>query len=172
MAHAVALSGGTASCVTSGNSTAKCTPELTLTESTLISTVPQGDPRHRHPLHHLVQTQTLPHIRAMISRSRISTTRPSPASSTRCSMASIMHSSSLTNTILKILPALAATSTLVPIKPPQARFHHPCIGFVPLNPSSVVRLHVAQRTLLDFVSIGSPRRHLASSNSGVEDPLK
>lgn len=37
---------------------------------------------------------------------------------------------------------------------------------------SAVRLCVAQRTLLDFASTGSPRRHLASRDIGVGDPLK
>ena len=40
------------------------------------------------------------------------------------------------------------------------------------HPISAARLCVAQRMLLDFVSIGLPCRHHVSSNIGVEVPLK
>ena len=40
---------------------------------------------------------------------------------------------------------------------------------MPLTFFSVYRLCIALRTLLDLVSIESPRHHLVSSDSGVED---
>ena len=43
---------------------------------------------------------------------------------------------------------------------------------MPLTFFSVYRLCIALRTLLDLVSIESPRHHLISSDSGVEDSVE